>query len=169
MTKTVDYLLLGGGLASALTADTLRKEGATGSITMLSDEPYLPYLRPQLARGFLTGKRKKEQFTIFNESYYKKNDIDVLLNTNALSVDPKNKIVRTDHAGNFYFKQLLIASGCAPRRVDLPGSKLDKIYYLKTLLDAQPLIHEIEHAKNAVIVGGSYIGIEIASLLIKKI
>ncbi|MCW8442996.1 FAD-dependent oxidoreductase [Fluoribacter gormanii] len=168
MTKTVDYLLLGGGLASALTADTLRKEGATGSITMLSDEPYLPYLRPQLARGYLTGKRKKEQFTIFNESYYKKNDIDVLLNTNALSVDPKNKIVRTDHAGNFYFKQLLIASGCAPRRVDLPGSKLDKIYYLKTLLDAQPLINEIEHAKNAVIVGGSYIGIELASLLIKK-
>ncbi|WP_454781792.1 FAD-dependent oxidoreductase [Legionella sp. WA2022007384] len=168
MTKTVDYLLLGGGLSSAFTADTLRKEGATGSITILSEEPFLPYLRPQLARGFLTGTRKKEQFIIFNESYYIKNDIDVLLNTKALFVDPKNKTVRTDHAGTFNFRKLLIATGCNPKRVDLPGSTLDKIYYLKTLHDAQPLIHEIKHAKKVVIVGGSFIGLEIASLLVKK-
>lgn len=168
MTKTVDFLLIGGGLASAFSADTLRKEGATGSITLLSEENILPYYRPQLPKGFLLGTRKKEQLLIFNENYYKKNDIDVLLNTKAISVDPENKIVKTEHAGNFYFNQLLIATGCSPQKVDLPGSTLDKIYYIKTIPDAESILHEIGNAKKVIIFGGSFIGIEIASLLIKK-
>ncbi|CAM2926597.1 Ferredoxin reductase [Legionella steigerwaltii] len=168
MTKTVDFLLIGGGLSCAFAADTLRKEGAYGNITILSEESFLPYFRPQLPRGFLLGTRTKDELILFNEDYYKKNDIEVLLNTKALSVDPENKIVKTDHAGDFNFKQLLIATGCSAQRINLPGSKLDKIYYLKTILDAQPILHEIENAKKVVILGGSFIGIEIASLLMKK-
>ncbi|MCW8398036.1 FAD-dependent oxidoreductase [Legionella sp. PATHC038] len=168
MTKTVDFLLIGGGLSCAFSADTLRKEGANGKITILSEENFLPYLRPQLARGFLIGARKKEQLVLFDADYYRKNDIEVLLNTKALSVDTEKKRVKTDHAGNIYFNQLLIATGCSPQRVCLPGSQLDKIYYLKTILDAQPIIREIENAKKVVIWGGSYISVEIASLLVKK-
>jgi NADPH-dependent 2,4-dienoyl-CoA reductase/sulfur reductase-like enzyme/predicted acylesterase/phospholipase RssA len=168
MTKTVDFLLIGGGLSCAYGADTLRKEGATGSITILSEENFFPYYRPQLARRFLRGERKEEQLLIFNEHYYKKNDIDVMLNIKALSVDSENKIVKTDHEGDFYFKQLLIATGCVPQKVNLSGSKLNKIFYLKTILDAQLIFHEMENAKRVVIVGGSFIGVEIASLLIKK-
>lgn len=168
MKKTVDFLLIGGGLASAFCAETLRKEAALGSIVILSEESILPYFRPQLPKSFLLGKRSKEQIVIFNESYYKKNDIEVMLNTKVLAVDPEQKRVKTDKGGEFYFNQLLIATGCSPIKVDLPGNNLAGIHYLKTILDAQSLIHEIEGAKSVVIFGGSFIGIEIASLLIKK-
>ena len=168
MTKTADFLLIGGGLSCAFNAETLRKEGATGKIVILSAESFLPYYRPQLPKAFLLGKRKAEQLLIFNESYYKKNDIEVILDTKVLAVDPEKKIVKTDHAGEFHFKQLLIATGCSPKKVDLPGSKLAGIYYLKTIIDAQPIIHEIGNAKSVVILGGSFIGIEVASLLNKK-
>lgn len=91
MTKTVDFLLVGGGLSCAFSADTLRKEGANGKITILSEESFLPYLRPQLARGFLSGARKKEHMVLFDEDYYKRNEIEVLLNTKVLSVDTEKR------------------------------------------------------------------------------
>lgn len=168
MTKDVDFLLIGGGLASAFNADTLRKEGATGKIVILSAESSLPYYRPQLPKYFILEKRSKEKLLIFNESYYKKHDIDVILNTKVLSIDPEQKIVKTDHAGDIHFHQLLIATGCCPRKVELPGCHLTGIHYLKTITDAQPIIQEIKRAKNVVIMGGGFIGIEIASLLIKQ-
>lgn len=168
MTKKVDFLLIGGGIASAFNAETLRKEGATGTIVILSKESFLPYYRPQLPKTFLLGERKKEQLLIFNENYYEKNDINVMLDTEALTINPEQKIVKTDHAGDIHFQQLLIATGCSPQKIDIPGNNLAGIHYLKTIIDAQPIIHEIERAKRAIIFGGSFIGIEIASLLIKK-
>jgi NTE family protein len=168
MTKSVDFLLIGGGLASAFCADTLRKEGATGSILILCAENCLPYYRPQLSKGFLLGKRKKEQLIIFEKEYYKKNNIELMLNTKAISLDPESKLVQTDKAGEFQFQQLLIATGCIPQKIEIPGNHLTGIHYLKTIFDAQPLIQEIKKAKKVVIFGGSFIGIELASLLNKN-
>lgn len=168
MTKTVDFLFIGGGLASAFGVDALRKEGALGRIVILAEEGFLPYYRPQLPKAFLLGTRKKEQMLIFNESYYKKNDIEVILNTKAIAIDSEKKIVKTEHSGDFHFKQLLIATGCSPKKLTIPGNNLAGIHYLKTILDAEPIIPEIEKAKSVIIFGGSFIGIEIASLLIKK-
>ncbi|MDI1351526.1 MAG: FAD-dependent oxidoreductase [bacterium] len=168
MTKDVDYLLIGGGLASAFAADTLRKEGATGTIVIISEEPFLPYYRPQLPRAFLLGTRKKEQLFIFNEAFYKKNDIELCLAIKALSLDGNQKTVLTDKMGIVHFKQLLMATGCSSRKMDIPGCTLAGIHYLKTIIDAQPIIPAIEKAKHVVIYGGSFIGIEVASLLIKK-
>lgn len=168
MTKTVDFLFIGGGLASAFAVDALRAEGALGRIVILAAEGFLPYYRPQLPKAFLLGTRKKEQLLIFNESYYKKNGIEVILNTKAIAIDPEQKVVKTDQAVDFHFNQLLIATGCIPRKITIPGNDLAGIHYLKTIVDAEPIIHEIEDAKSAIIFGGSFIGIEIASLLIKK-
>ena len=168
MTKKVDFLLLGGGLASAFSADTLRKEGALGSIVILGEESFHPYFRPQLPKAYLMGKLKEEQMYIFNENYYNKHGIEVLLNTKALAVDPEQKIVTTDRVGDLQFNQLLIATGCSSRKIKIPGNDLAGIHYLKTIIDARPIIPEIEKAKKVVICGGSFIGIEIASLLIKK-
>lgn len=168
MTQTVDFLLIGGGLASAFTADTLRKEGATGSITIISAENFLPYYRPQLPRKFLLRKRTKEQMLIFHENHYLKYDIKVILNTRVLAVDPNTKLVQTDRGGDFNFKQLLIATGCNPQKLKLPGSKIKHIFYIKTIHDAELILHQLDNAQNVVICGGSFVGIEIASLLNKK-
>jgi NADPH-dependent 2,4-dienoyl-CoA reductase/sulfur reductase-like enzyme/predicted acylesterase/phospholipase RssA len=168
MTTRTDFLLIGGGLASAFNAETLRREGALGKIIILAAEHFFPYYRPQLPKAYMLEKCTKEQMLIFPEHYYKKNNIEVLLNTKALSINPEQKTVKTDNSGDFHYNQLLIATGCSPRKVNIQGSHLAGIHYLKTFLDAEPIIQEIKQTKSVVIWGGSFIGIELASLLIKK-
>jgi NADPH-dependent 2,4-dienoyl-CoA reductase/sulfur reductase-like enzyme/predicted acylesterase/phospholipase RssA len=168
MTKESHFLLIGGGLASAFTADTLRREGETAKIVILSAEDSLPYYRPQLPRAFPLGERKKEQLLIFDANYFQKNDIEVLVNTKALAVDSKRKIVKTDHAGNFHFMKLLIATGCIPKIINIPGAELPGVYYLRTFNDIEVMIDAIQEAKKAIIYGNSFITIELASSLSKK-
>jgi NADPH-dependent 2,4-dienoyl-CoA reductase/sulfur reductase-like enzyme/predicted acylesterase/phospholipase RssA len=168
MIKESHFLLIGGGLASAFTADTLRREGETAKIVILSAEDSLPYYRPQLPKVFPLGERKKEQLLVFDESYYQKNDIEVIVNTKALAIDSKRKIVKTDHAGNFHFMKLLIATGCIPKKINIPGAKLPGVYYLRTLNDVFAMIQDIQKAKKAIIYGNSFITIELASSLSKK-
>jgi NADPH-dependent 2,4-dienoyl-CoA reductase/sulfur reductase-like enzyme/predicted acylesterase/phospholipase RssA len=168
MTTSVDFLLIGGGLASATAAETLRKEGAEGKIVIISAEGFLPYHRPPLSKGFLLGKRKKENMLVLKEDYYKEKEINVVLSTKALAVDPENKIVKTDNAGEFQFNKLLIATGCSPNKLDVPGAHLPGIFYLRTIPDDEVLMQAMTGAKRAVVVGGSFIGMELASSFTKK-
>jgi NADPH-dependent 2,4-dienoyl-CoA reductase/sulfur reductase-like enzyme len=108
MTKSVDFLLIGGGLASATAAETVRKEGAEGKIAIISAENSLSYHRPPLSKHFLLGKQNKEHIFVLKESYYREKEIDVALGTKALAVDPESKIVKTDHAVEFHFDKRLM-------------------------------------------------------------
>lgn len=166
MTNNVDFLLVGGGIASATAAEMLRKEGE-GKIVIISAESSLPYHRPPLSKGFLLGKQKKPPF-VLEENYYRDHKIDVMLGTKALAVDPENKIVNTDHAGEFHFGKLLIATGSRPNKINVPGAGLTGIHYLRTIGDAEALIRAMRGAKRAVVVGGSFIGTELASSFTQK-
>src|SRR5581483_9968617 len=168
MTNSADFLLIGGGLANATVAETLRKEGAQGKIVIVSAEDSLPYHRPPLSKQFLLGRQKKENLLVHKESYYRDYKIDVILHTKALSVHPESKIIVTDRAGEFHYKKLLIATGCCPKRLDIPGAHLAGIFYLRTIPDAESLMQAMEGAKRVVVVGGSFIGMELASSFIKK-
>jgi NADPH-dependent 2,4-dienoyl-CoA reductase/sulfur reductase-like enzyme/predicted acylesterase/phospholipase RssA len=168
MIKESDFLLVGGGVASSFAAEVLRREGEFGKIVILSSEDILPYYPLQLPKAFLLGKRKKEQLTIFGASYYQRNDIEVILNTKALEVDTKSKIVKTDHAGNLHYNKLLIATGCSPEKINIPGTNFAGIHYLRTISDAEAIIQDMKKAKNAIIYGNSFITIELASTLSKK-
>jgi len=168
MANTVDYLLIGGGLASATAAETLRKEGAGGRIVIVSEENYPPYHRPPLSKGFLLGKQKKERIVVLKDGYYRENDIELLLGTRVLSVDPRERIVKTDNSGELRYKKLLIATGCRISKLSVPGSSLPGIYYLRTLNDAEALKQAIERASRAVVIGGSFIGMELASTFRQK-
>jgi NTE family protein len=167
MLKNVDYLLIGGGLASATAAETLRKEGAKGKITIISAERYLPYHRPPLTKHFLLGKQNKDRIIIHKESFYRNNNIDVKLNTRALLVDPKRKVVETDNADEFHFKKLLIATGSCLTKLSVPGDNLSGIYYLRTIPDAEALKHAMVGARKAVVIGASFIAMELASSFTK--
>ncbi|HEY7535882.1 MAG TPA: NAD(P)/FAD-dependent oxidoreductase, partial [Thermodesulfobacteriota bacterium] len=160
---SVDFLLIGGGLTSATAAETLRKEGAKGRIVIISAESFLPYHRPPLTKHFLLGKQEKERIFVLKESYYRENKIDVILGTKVLTVHSKSRIVQTDNAGEFRYKKLLITTGCSPKKLDVPGSKLPGIFYVRTVLDAESLKGAMTEAKRAVVVGGSFIGMELAS------
>src|SRR3990172_7912970 len=109
MTKSIDFLLVGGGLASATAAETLRKKGAEGKIVIISAENSFPYHRPPLSKHFLLGKQKKEHILVLKESYYQDHKIDVILGAKVLAVHPESKVVETDQAGEFHFEKLLMA------------------------------------------------------------
>ncbi len=168
MVKDVDFLLIGGGLASATAAETLREEGAKGKIVILSAENYLPYHRPPLTKHFLLGKQKRERILVLKENYYRENKIDVILGTKALAVHPESKIVETDNGGEFRFKKLLIATGTSIKRLSIPGGDLHGVYYLRTIPDAEAVIQAMTGAKRCVVIGGSFIGMELASTFTQK-
>jgi NTE family protein len=168
MLHDVDFLLIGGGLASATAAETLRKEGAEGKITIISAENFLPYHRPPLSKSYLLKDQKEDRILVNKEEFYQENQIDVILNTRALTVHPERKIVETDRGGEFHFNKLLIATGCCLKKLSVPGANLSGIYYLRTIACAQALRQAMETAKKAVVIGGSFIGMEIASSLAQK-
>jgi NADPH-dependent 2,4-dienoyl-CoA reductase/sulfur reductase-like enzyme/predicted acylesterase/phospholipase RssA len=165
MTRKVDFLLVGGGLASATAAETLRLEGADGTIAILSAEAYPPYQRPPLSTQFLLGTQTEDRLPIFDDSFYREHSIDVILSTRAAHLDGNHQVVQTDRAGEVRFRKLLIATGAAPMRFQIPGSTLPGIHYLRTLTDALNIRRSAESATRAVVVGGSFLAIELAASL----
>ncbi|MER3447947.1 MAG: pyridine nucleotide-disulfide oxidoreductase, partial [Candidatus Dadabacteria bacterium] len=168
MTTSADFLIIGGGLAGTTTAKTLREEGARGKIVIISAEDFLPYHRPPLSKEFLFKDQEKERILILKESYYKERKIEVILGTKALSVHPEDKIVETDNAGEFQYGKLLIATGCSLKRLNVPGADLAGIYYLRTVADAEALKEAMSGAKRAVVVGASFIGMELAASFVRS-
>lgn len=164
----VDFLLIGGGLASATAAETLRAEGAEGTIVILSAEDSLPYHRPPLSTEFLLGSQSSEQLPIHSADYYREQAIDLVLGTRATAVDAKNRVVLTDRAGDIQYGRLLIATGAFPNRLQAPGSTLQGIHYLRTVGDAESIKDATTTAKRAVVVGGSFIGMELAASMTKR-
>src|SRR5215467_8828543 len=120
MTTKVDLLLVGGGLASATAAETLRLEGADGTIAILSAEEYPPYQRPPLSTQFLLGTQTEDRLSIFDDSFYREHSIDLILSTRAARLDSNQRVVQTDRAGEVQFRKLLIATGAAPIRFQIP-------------------------------------------------
>jgi NTE family protein len=165
MSEVIDFLLIGGGLASATAAETLRNEGAKGKITIISAENSLPYHRPPLSKNFLLKNQKAETILIRRENFYIRNKIEILLGTRALSINTASKIVETDNAGNIKFNKLLIATGSCLTRLTVPGHNLKGIYYLRTIKDAEKLKVGMADAKKALVIGASFIGMELASTL----
>lgn len=165
MEKHADFVLLGGGLASASAAEALRAEGAKGSILMVSSGNHLPYNRPPLSKQFLQRAQPKEKLLVHSDAYYRAHAIETMLGTRAVAVDPANRIVHTDCLVDIHFGKLLIATGAKPTRVTAPGSTLPGVHYLRTLADAEALKRAAEAAKRAVVLGGSFLGVEIAASL----
>jgi NADPH-dependent 2,4-dienoyl-CoA reductase/sulfur reductase-like enzyme len=165
MAGHVDFLLIGGGLTSATAAETLREEGAEGRILMVAAEESPPYQRPPLSTQFLLGTWPEERLPILSEEFYREQAVDVALGTRAVAVNPETQIIQTDRAGEIHYGKLLIATGAIPRRLEVPGSALPGIYYLRTIVDARKLRHAAETARYSIVVGGSFMGMELAASL----
>ena len=165
MQKHFDFLLLGGGPASVSAAETLRAEGAKGSILLVSDQVYAPYGHTYLSKQFLFGALPKEKLLIHSEAYYREQAIDIMLGVAVVGVDTTKRLVRTDRAGDIHFDKLLIATGTKPIRSTIPGSVLPGIHCLHTLADAEALRQAAKNAKRVVVLGGGYLGVETATSL----
>ncbi|WP_374309551.1 FAD-dependent oxidoreductase [Methylocella sp.] len=164
--REVDYLLLGGGPAAAAAAETLRLEGASGSILLVSSDDSPPYFRPPLSKQLLAGEIAPAQTLIHPESFYAEQKIELALRTRVVALDPARRAARTAAGDEIVYKSALIATGASPARLDLPGAGLANAHRLRDLADCEAARRDIAAgAKAAVVVGGSFLGAEIAATL----
>ena len=158
-------LIIGGGPAGNMAAETLRSEGYSGPITMLSADAALPADRPNLSKDYLAGRAPEEWTLLRSADFYQKNGIDVRLNTRVTRIDPGQCTIEFADGSRQDYGALLLATGAEPVRLDVPGADLDHVHYLRTLGDSRALVAKAEKARTVVVVGASFIGLEVASSL----
>jgi NADPH-dependent 2,4-dienoyl-CoA reductase/sulfur reductase-like enzyme len=167
--KTSKYIILGGGMVAGYAARQFAELGLRpGDLTILSADTSIPYERPPLSKTFLAGKDTEESIRINPEEFYRDHGIDVRLETEVKSVSPTEKHIELSSGEQVGFEKLIIATGARPRTLNVPGSGLDGIYYLRTLRDSVRIRERSGSAKQAVVVGGGFIGMEVASVLAQK-
>jgi NADPH-dependent 2,4-dienoyl-CoA reductase/sulfur reductase-like enzyme len=164
--EDVDYLLIGGGPASATAAHTLRSEGARGRIVMLCAESVPPYNRPGLIKRFLTAQTDPQRLASYPDASYAQSRIETRLGATATHVDPGNRVVETASGPAFRYGKLLLATGGAAKPLAVPNAALSGIHYLHGLADARSLREAALNARRAVIVGASFVGLEMAEWLV---
>ncbi len=154
------YLIIGGGLAGVYASITIRERDPKGRIILVSEENYLPYDRVPLSKTYLQGLIKKDLLFIKNEKFYKDNNIELFLNKKVERVDFDNNIVFLNNE-EIKYEKLLLATGGYPRKIK--SEEADNIFYLRTIDDCDRIKNVINKVKSAVIIGGGFIGCEIAS------
>ena len=167
--RSVDYLLIGGGLAAANCARWLREEGGAdgGSILLVGREPDAPYNRPPLSKGFMRGEESREDTLFRPDAWWKEQNIELLTRTSVMKLDPGSRVAKLSNKEEIAFDKALLATGANVRRLNVDGCNLDGIHYLRTLGNSQSIRDDAEQAEHVVLIGGSYIGTEVAASLTK--
>jgi 3-phenylpropionate/trans-cinnamate dioxygenase ferredoxin reductase component len=163
--REVDYLLVGGGLAAANCAHWLREEGADGDVLLVGREFDAPYNRPECSKGYLRGEETREEPLFRPAQWWQEQRIDLLTRTTVTSLDLAARTAKLSNRDEVRFGQALIATGADVRRLDLEGDALEGIHYLRTLRNADAIREDVKDAAEVVLVGGSYIGCEVAASL----
>jgi 3-phenylpropionate/trans-cinnamate dioxygenase ferredoxin reductase component len=159
------YIIVGGGLAGTSAIEGIRELDKKGSILLIAGEKHPPYDRPPLSKKLWFGKKKVEEIFLHDEKFYDQNGVTVKTGTRVTSLDAPKKIV-VDHQDNAYgFKKLLLATGGVPRTLPIPGGNLEGICYYRYLDDYLRIRQEASAGKSAVVIGGGFIGSEIAAAL----
>jgi 3-phenylpropionate/trans-cinnamate dioxygenase ferredoxin reductase component len=161
--RDVEHLIIGGGVAAAKAAEGLRAAGGEGPAVVMTAEPELPYERPKLSKEFLRGEAGRQQTRTHDEAWYRKHDVEVLLATRASTLDPSTRTVTTEVGDQLQYGGLVIATGAIPVRLGLPGEDLEGVYYLRTVDDSERLRAAISRAETMVVIGGGFIGAEVAA------
>jgi len=166
--KSTKYLLIGGGLASSQAAKQIRKADPQSPITLVGDEPYVPYDRPPLSKEFLRGEKPREALFFDPEQYLRDHGIDLILGVAVKQLDLPNKTAILAKGEPMTFEKALIATGGRPVRLKLRGSDLPGVYYLRTLDDSAAIHAEASPGKRAVFIGAGFIGMEVAASLTQQ-
>jgi len=157
------FVIVGGGLAAAKAAETLRDEGFAGRIVIISDDPERPYERPPLSKGLLLGSAERDSTFVHEADWYTKNDVDLRTGIRAEAIDKDAHEVVLAGGERVGYSRLLLATGARPRRLPVPGADLDGVHYLRTLADSDRLGSLLTESTRLVIIGAGWIGLEIAA------
>ncbi|RJG18910.1 NAD(P)/FAD-dependent oxidoreductase [Massilia cavernae] len=158
-------VIVGGSHAGAQLCASLRQEGWTGAITLVSDEALLPYHRPPLSKAFLCGDKAEQELLIRPQAFYEKEKVDVLLGTRAVAIDRARRQLALGDGSHLHYSKLVLATGARVRTLDIAGSALPGVFYLRQAHDVLAIRQATAPGKRAVIIGGGYIGLEAAASL----
>lgn len=164
----VDIAIVGGGLAAAAAAESYRKAGGTGDVTIFTQEPDLPVHRPPLSKAYLRGDETLEQVYVHPAQFYRDHGIAIHRSSRVEHINPATKSLVLSGDRRVDWDTLVLATGARPRRLSVPGSDLPGIHYLRSLGSARALQEAYAGAKTAVIVGAGFIGMEVAATLTQK-
>ena len=158
-------VIVGGGAAGLAAADMLRREGYSGPVTLLSADDAPPYDRPNVSKDYLAGTAPEAWMPLRGAKYYAARKINLELNARVQSFDATRRIVSLAGGQKIEYGALLLATGADPVRLPIPATADARIFYLRTLSDARAIVAAIAEAKAAVVVGASFIGLEVAASL----
>src|SRR5262245_30313572 len=160
-----NVVIVGAGAAGGAAAEMLRREGYAGPITLIGADESLPYDRPNLSKDYLAGTAPEEWIPLRTPDFYRKQEIETLINTSVKAIDSEKKKVVLSDDRSLGYDALLLATGAEPVRLSIPGSDLPNVLYLRTLADSRRIIDKAKQAKQAVVIGSSFIGLEVAASL----
>jgi 3-phenylpropionate/trans-cinnamate dioxygenase ferredoxin reductase component len=163
--REVDYLLIGGGLACANCARWLREAGGEGSVLLVGREPDPPYNRPNCSKGYLRGEEERSEAFFRPDEWWGEQDIELLTRTSVTALDLETRTAKLSTKQEIAFGKALIATGANVRRLNVHGCELEQIHYLRTLGNADTIRAGVADAREVVLIGGSYIGCEVAASL----
>jgi NADPH-dependent 2,4-dienoyl-CoA reductase/sulfur reductase-like enzyme/nitrite reductase/ring-hydroxylating ferredoxin subunit len=163
-------VIVGGGAAGFAAAEMLRREGFAGSVTMLSDDTAAPVDRPNLSKDYLAGNAPEDWVPLRGAEWYGENGIDLRLKANVTRLDPRAREVELGGGERVRYDRLLLATGAEPVRLPIPGADPARVHTLRSLDDCRAIIKAADGAKRALVIGASFIGLEVAaSLLARKL
>jgi NADPH-dependent 2,4-dienoyl-CoA reductase/sulfur reductase-like enzyme/nitrite reductase/ring-hydroxylating ferredoxin subunit len=158
-------VIAGAGAAGNAAAEMLRREGYAGSITMIGRDESVPYDRPNLSKDYLAGDAPEEWIPLRPPEFYAEHSIDLIRGMTVSQIDVAERRVRLADGSTRAFDRLLLATGADPVKLPIAGSDLKHVHYLRTLADSRAIIAAAEDAKQAVVIGASFIGLEVAASL----
>ncbi len=163
MSDVTSVVVIGAGLAGAKTAEALRAQGYAGAITLIGDEPHLPYERPPLSKDYLQGKAERGTVFVHPEQWYADNSVSVLRSTHATAIHRTSSTVALGDGTELPYDKLVIATGSSPRPLTVEGADLEGVYYLRRLDDSDRLRGVLNTASRIAVIGGGWIGLEVAA------
>jgi len=164
MTTQDPFVIVGGGLAGAKAAETLRAEGFDGPVVLVAGEDEVPYERPPLSKGYLLGKADRESPRVHPGDWYADQDVELRMGVRATHLDPAAHRLTLEDGDELAYAKLLLATGSSPRRLPVPGADLDGVRYLRTLADSDRLLADLSGGgRRVVVVGAGWIGLEVAA------
>jgi 3-phenylpropionate/trans-cinnamate dioxygenase ferredoxin reductase component len=155
--------IVGGGQAAVQAIDTLRRKGFTGKLTLIGDEPWLPYQRPPLSKKYLAGALERERLLLRPQHFYDSHSVETRLGRRVEELALREQRLRLDDGATVAYDALLIATGSRPRPLAAPGADLEGVYFLRTIADVEQIRARLLPGRRLVIVGGGYIGLEVAA------
>ncbi|MDD5175025.1 MAG: FAD-dependent oxidoreductase [Sterolibacterium sp.] len=163
MSESQRIIVVGAGHAGGTVVAQLRQAGFPGEIILFGDEPFAPYQRPPLSKAYLAGKEGVEELKLRPDAFYENKGITLRLAVTVEAIDREKKLIRLKGGEEVSYDILILATGSRPRRINLPGIALKGVYELRTLADADGLKSAIQPGKRIALIGGGYIGLEVAA------